>query len=36
VYPQRSVRHRGFLAFREWLHAQAAEHVRHMQAADAG
>jgi LysR family glycine cleavage system transcriptional activator len=30
VYPQRSASHRGFLAFRDWLHAQAAEHVRHM------
>lgn len=32
VYPQRSASHRGFLAFRDWLHAQAAEHVRHMAA----
>jgi LysR family glycine cleavage system transcriptional activator len=31
VYPQRSARHRGFLAFREWLHAQASEHARHME-----
>ncbi len=31
VYPQRSARHRGFLAFRDWLHAQADEHVRHME-----
>ena len=29
VYPQRSAEHRGFLAFRAWLHAQAAEHTRH-------
>ncbi|MET4574874.1 LysR family glycine cleavage system transcriptional activator [Stenotrophomonas rhizophila] len=32
VYPPRSSTHRGFLAFREWLHAQAAEHARHMEA----
>lgn len=32
VYPARSAGHRGFLAFREWLHVQAREHARHMQA----
>lgn len=31
VYPARSAGHRGFLAFRGWLHAQAREHERHMQ-----
>ncbi|MEQ4575382.1 MULTISPECIES: LysR substrate-binding domain-containing protein [Gammaproteobacteria] len=31
VYPPRSAGHRGFMAFREWLHAQAREHARHMQ-----
>jgi len=30
VYPQRSKTHAGFLAFREWLHAQAAEHRSHV------
>ena len=30
VYPPRSATHAGFLAFREWLRGQAAEHVRHM------
>lgn len=30
VYPERSTKHAGFLAFREWLHAEAAEHRRHM------
>ncbi len=30
VYPPRSSTHRGFLAFREWLHAQAREHATHM------
>lgn len=30
VYPERSRTHAGFLAFREWLHAEAAEHRRHM------
>lgn len=29
VYPPRSASHRGFLAFRDWLRAQADEHVRH-------
>lgn len=33
VYPQRTARHRGFADFRRWLLAQAAEHVRHMDAA---
>jgi len=28
VYPPRSAEHRGFLAFRDWLRAQASEHVR--------
>jgi len=28
VHPPRSARHVGFLAFREWLREQAAEHVR--------
>ncbi|MCD9027824.1 LysR family transcriptional regulator [Luteimonas sp. BDR2-5] len=28
VHPPRSADHRGFLAFRDWLRAQAAEHVR--------
>lgn len=32
VYPQRSLSHQGFLAFREWLRAQAAEHARHVAA----
>lgn len=32
VYPQRSERHRGFADFRQWLLAQAREHVRHMDA----
>lgn len=31
VYPQRSATHQGFLAFRQWLHAEAAEHRRHME-----
>ncbi|WP_449468128.1 LysR substrate-binding domain-containing protein [Stenotrophomonas humi] len=35
VYPERSTTHAGFLAFREWLHAEAAEHRRHMDEADA-
>jgi LysR family glycine cleavage system transcriptional activator len=34
VYPGRSATHGGFLAFREWLHAEAAEHRRHMDEAD--
>lgn len=29
VYPPRSAAHAGFQAFRQWLHEQAAEHVRH-------
>lgn len=33
VYPQRSAEHRGFLAFREWVRRQAAEHTRHTTAA---
>lgn len=28
VYPPEAASHRGLRAFREWLHAQAAEHVR--------
>ncbi|WP_058836033.1 LysR substrate-binding domain-containing protein [Luteimonas abyssi] len=32
VYPPRSADHAGFLAFRTWLHAQAAEHTRHTMA----
>ncbi|WP_226467371.1 LysR substrate-binding domain-containing protein [Luteimonas panaciterrae] len=28
VYPPRSAEHRGFLSFRDWLRAQASEHVR--------
>lgn len=32
VYPQRSLSHQGFLAFRDWLRAQAAEHARHVAA----
>lgn len=41
VYPPRSESHRGFLAFRDWLREQAAEHVAHFAAvpaaaADAG
>ena len=35
VYPPRSTSHRGFLAFREWLRAQAAEHVGHVARTDA-
>jgi LysR family transcriptional regulator, glycine cleavage system transcriptional activator len=31
VYPQRSAAHGGFLAFRDWLRAQADEHRRHVQ-----
>ena len=34
VYPQRSQGHAGVQAFREWLHHEAAEHDRRMQAAD--
>lgn len=33
VYPPRSATHQGFLAFREWLHAEAAEHALHMNTA---
>lgn len=33
VYPPRSANHRGFLAFRAWLHAEAAEHALHMRSA---
>jgi len=32
VYPERTARHRGFVDFRHWLLAQAAEHVRHVDA----
>jgi len=32
VYPQRSATHGGFLAFRDWLRAQAEEHRQHTQA----
>lgn len=32
VYPPRSASHQGFLAFRDWLHAQAQEHAQHMRA----
>jgi LysR family glycine cleavage system transcriptional activator len=35
VYPPRAAQHKGLLAFRGWLHAQAAEHVRHMEQAGA-
>lgn len=31
VYPERTARHRGFIDFRNWLLAQAAEHLRHME-----
>ncbi|HYG08029.1 MAG TPA: LysR substrate-binding domain-containing protein [Stenotrophomonas sp.] len=31
VYPERSARHRGFGQFRQWLLAQAGEHVRHVE-----
>ncbi|KLD79934.1 LysR family transcriptional regulator [Xanthomonas hyacinthi] len=31
VYPPRSAAHGGFLAFRDWLRMQAAEHLRRMQ-----
>lgn len=30
VYPERSATHRGFLAFRQWLHDEAAEHRAHV------
>ncbi|HBK46429.1 MAG TPA: biotin transporter BioY, partial [Xanthomonadaceae bacterium] len=30
VYPARSQSHRGFVAFRQWLMAQAVEHEQHM------
>jgi LysR family glycine cleavage system transcriptional activator len=33
VYPQRSATHTGFLAFRQWLTAQAREHAEHAQQA---
>ena len=33
VYPPRSATHQGFLAFRDWLHAEAAEHALHMNTA---
>jgi LysR family glycine cleavage system transcriptional activator len=35
AYPARSESHRGFLAFRDWLRVQAAEHVGHVARADA-
>lgn len=35
VYPHEAAAHRGLQAFRAWLHAQAAEHVRHMEAGGA-
>jgi len=35
VYPQRSAAHGGFLAFRDWLRAQADEHRQHTQATPA-
>ncbi len=31
VYPERSKAHKGFLAFRQWLHAEADAHRRDMQ-----
>lgn len=31
VYPPRAAQHKGLLAFRLWLHAEAAEHARHME-----
>lgn len=33
VHPQRTRQHRGFIDFRTWLLAQAAEHVAHMEQA---
>ncbi|MCD7100208.1 LysR substrate-binding domain-containing protein [Stenotrophomonas sp. MMGLT7] len=35
VHPPRSAGHRGFLAFRQWLFAQAAEHARQAEPATA-